>query len=104
MPWFEENNGSLTVCLRVIPRASKNIVQGLHGDALKIRLQAPPVEGKANQALIRFIAKEWGIPKSSITILSGETGRNKRIRIHPAPDRLQQELKTISDGCGSKSV
>ena len=67
--------------LRIVPRSSKNEVCGELGDALKIKLQAPPVEGKANKALIEFLSDRLDIPRNSISILSGDTGRNKRILI-----------------------
>ena len=67
------------VNVRVIPRASKNQIQGVLGDALKIRLQAPPVDGKANDALVRFLADTLRLPARNISLLSGETGRNKRV-------------------------
>lgn len=67
--------------VRAVPRASKNEIQGIHGDALKVRLQAPPVEGKANLALIRFLSDALNIPRSQLSIASGETGRNKAVLI-----------------------
>jgi uncharacterized protein (TIGR00251 family) len=54
---------------------------GVDGDALRVRIKAPPVEGKANAYLIKFLSKHWKIPRSQIEILSGETRRNKRLRI-----------------------
>jgi uncharacterized protein len=71
--------GGCVVQVRIIPRASKTQIQGVLGGALKIRLQAPPVDGKANAALTRFLSEilEW--PARKISLLSGETGRNKRI-------------------------
>ena len=65
--------------VRAVPRASKNELQGIHGDALKVRLQAPPIEGKANQALIRFLSETLEVPRSQISVASGETGRNKSV-------------------------
>jgi len=97
MPWFEEKDGDIIINLRIIPRAGKSAIQGLHGDALKIRIQAPPVEGKANQALVKFLSKHWNIPRSDIKILSGVTGRNKRIRLRHPPDSLKQQLQSITD-------
>ena len=67
--------------IRVVPRASKNEVSGVLGDALKIRLQAPPVEGKANKALIDFLADVLQISKKLLEIKGGETGRNKHILV-----------------------
>jgi len=73
--------------LRVQPRASRNAIAGIvsmgrQGDAVKLAVTAPPVDGKANQAVIEFLAELFRVPKSSITIVSGETGRNKLIAVH----------------------
>jgi len=67
--------------LRVQPRSSRTAIAGLLGDAIKLAITAPPVDGKANQAVVEYLAKLFSVPKSSITILSGETGRNKLIAI-----------------------
>ena len=96
MAWLEEKENNLILNLRIIPRASKNEVQGLLGDALKIRIQAPPVEGKANQFLIKFLSKHWKIPRRNIELLSGETGRNKRIKLIDPPQELRQTLQAIT--------
>ena len=95
MTWLEEKNGDHIINLRDIPRATKDAVQGLMGDALKIRIQAPPIEGKANLYLIKFIAKQWKIPRAQIEILSGETGRNKRVCIHAASAELKNALLAL---------
>lgn len=79
----------LILRVRVQPRASRDEVCGLQGEALKIRITAPPVDGKANAHLIRFLAREFGVAKSAVELLSGETGRDKRLRIH-APARLPE--------------
>ncbi len=79
MSCIKEIKNGVVIALRVVPRASKSEVCGLMGDALKVRLQAPPVDGKANKALIKFLSKELGVPQRSIEILSGETGRNKSV-------------------------
>jgi uncharacterized protein (TIGR00251 family) len=74
--------GSHTVIdVRVIARAPRNEIQGLLGDTMKIRLQAPPVGGKANKALVKFLARRLHLPARSISILAGQTSRNKRVRI-----------------------
>ena len=70
-----------TFLVRVQPRARKTAVLGVSGDALRIALQAPPVEGRANAALIRFLAEMFQVPRSVITIASGEHGRNKRVAV-----------------------
>ena len=78
---------TLILEVRVQPRASRDEIVGLHGDALKIRITAPPVDGKANAHLTRFLAKAFGVPRARVTLLGGETGRSKRLRIE-APTRL----------------
>jgi len=70
-----------TFAVRVQPRARKSAIVGELGDALKIALTAPPVEGRANEACIEFLAEFLKVPRSSITIAAGETSRNKIIRI-----------------------
>lgn len=81
MEWIRETAKGVLLPVRAVPRAAKNEIQGVHGDALKVRLQAPPVEGKANQALIRFLSDALDIPRSQLSIASGETGRNKAVLI-----------------------
>lgn len=66
----------------VQPRSSKNQIAGIHGDALKIKLTAPPVNGAANKMCIQYLAKILGCSKSSIEIISGHSGRNKILLIH----------------------
>jgi uncharacterized protein (TIGR00251 family) len=70
-----------TFAVRVVPRASKDEIVGIHGDALKVRLTAPPVEGRANEALIAFLAKRLGVRKSQVEIVAGATSRRKMIRV-----------------------
>lgn len=80
IPLHESAKG-ITFAVKVHPRARNNAITGTVGDALKIALTAPPVEGKANQAVIEFFADLFQIPRSSVTIASGETSRNKVVRI-----------------------
>jgi uncharacterized protein (TIGR00251 family) len=77
----KEIAGGVTFAVKVHPRARKHAITGTVGDALKLALTAPPVEGRANQAVIDFFADLFAIPRSSVTIASGETSRNKIIRI-----------------------
>ncbi len=69
------------VSLRVIPRAKKNQIAGRRGGAVVVRLQAPPVEGAANKALKKFLAKQLGVRASDISVVSGEKSRDKTIAI-----------------------
>ena len=70
-----------TFHVRVQPRAKKNAITGELGDALKVALTAPPVEGRANEACISFFAELLNVPRSSVTIAAGESSRNKLIRV-----------------------
>jgi uncharacterized protein (TIGR00251 family) len=70
-----------TIAFQVQPRAKRTEVVGWHDDAIKIRLRAPPVDGAANDELVRFLAKQTGVPRSAITIVSGRTSRKKRISL-----------------------
>jgi uncharacterized protein (TIGR00251 family) len=97
MAWFEEKDGNIIITLRVIPRAANDGIAGVMGDALKVRIQAPPVEGKANAYLVKFLSKHWNIPRSNIEILSGETGRNKRLRISHPTGALRKALEALDE-------
>lgn len=67
--------------LHIQPNAKKTEISGVHGDALKVRLQAPPIDGKANEALCAFLAEIFAVKRQSVVLLSGETSRHKRILI-----------------------
>jgi uncharacterized protein (TIGR00251 family) len=70
-----------TFAVKIHPRAKKNAIMGEVGDALKVSLTAPPIDGRANQACIEFFAKLLKVPRSSVTIASGQTSRNKVVRV-----------------------
>src|SRR6185369_1149519 len=78
---IRDTDKGATFAVRVQPRASRNAIAGEMGDALKLALTAPPVEGKANEACVEFLANFLKVPRSSVTIASGESNRNKVIRI-----------------------
>ncbi len=73
----ESTPGGVRLTLHVQPRASRTGLAGLHGDAIKVRLAAPPVDGAANAELVRFLAGLLGVARSAVEIVSGETGRRK---------------------------
>ncbi len=75
----QADSASVSLSIHVQPKASRTRVAGLHGDALKLCITSPPVDGKANAAVIEFFAKLFKIPKAAVTIASGETSRDKRI-------------------------
>ncbi len=76
-----ENDGGVGFAVKVHPRAKRNAVTGEIDDALKVSLTAPPVEGRANEACIEFFAKLLKVPRSSVTIASGQSRRTKVIRV-----------------------
>ncbi|MGA1985862.1 MAG: DUF167 domain-containing protein [Candidatus Sulfotelmatobacter sp.] len=80
IPLHESRDG-VAFAVKVHPRAKKNAITGELGDALKLSLTTPPVEGRANQACIEFFAKLLKVSRSSVTIASGQTSRNKVIRV-----------------------
>jgi hypothetical protein len=77
----EKPRAETVLDIRVIPRAPRSRVDGTRGDALLIRLAAPPVDGAANAALIAFLAEALDLPRRDITLVSGERSRDKRVRI-----------------------
>lgn len=72
---------SCTIAIKAIPNAPRNEVVGWLGDALKVKVHAPPVEGRANEALCEFLASMLGLPRRAITVLRGDTSRQKLLRI-----------------------
>ena len=80
------------LAVQVVPRASKSEICGLQGDALKVRLQAPPVDGKANAALLDFLAKRIGLARSSVTLISGQASRRKVVEIAENVVDLEKRL------------
>ncbi|MBP5996824.1 MAG: YggU family protein [Azonexus sp.] len=85
-------DGRITLTLHIQPGAKKTETAGLHGEALKIRLAAPPVDGKANEALLRFVAETLGLPKSAVSLKSGQTSRRKVLEISGATSETVARL------------
>ena len=86
--WYQWQGDTLLLSVRLQPRASCDEIIGPHGaESLKVRITAPPVDGKANRHLIQFLAKAFGVAKGQISLVSGATGRDKRLAII-APARL----------------
>ena len=86
---------SVLLELHVIPNAKRTEVCGLHDQALKLRLAAPPVEGQANDALVLWLSQQLGLPRRSIVLKRGASSRRKQLLLQMAPERLQLWL----DGC-----
>lgn len=79
--WYRQEGDKLTLDIYVQPGAKTTEIAGLHGEALKIRLNSPPIDGRANQALIQFLAKCFDVPKRQINLLRGEKSRHKTVVI-----------------------
>ncbi|HRN50508.1 MAG TPA: DUF167 domain-containing protein [Anaerolineales bacterium] len=90
---LSDGRGGAALAIRVTPRASRNeIVEILPDNTIKIRLTAPPVDGKANEALIEFLSKVLSVPKARIDIVAGQTGRDKLVTIFDMDSSEAQEL------------
>lgn len=79
--WYRRNGDVLTLTLHVQPGAKRTDVAGLHGEALKIRLAAPPIEGRANEALLKFIAEFFGVPLRQVDLKQGGQSRHKVVAV-----------------------
>lgn len=79
--WYRRNGEVLTLTLHIQPGAKRTDVAGLHGEALKIRLAAPPIEGRANDALLKFIAESFGVPLRQVELKQGPQSRHKVVAV-----------------------
>lgn len=78
---FSEKDGSIVFSVRVVPRASKSEIVGEHDGVLKVRITSPPVDGAANEELIKLLAKTFGVSKNEVEIVSGHSSKTKQISI-----------------------
>ena len=85
MPWLTPTSDGCTVTVKATPRANRSEITGADPDWLRVRLQAPPVDGKANTELAALFASIFSIPKRAVELLSGDTARLKRIKLHGVP-------------------
>lgn len=79
--WYRKTPDGWLLTLHIQPGAKRSEVVGLHGDALKVRVASPPVDGKANEALVAFIADRFGLPKRAVQLVKGETSRAKTVLV-----------------------
>lgn len=92
---LHDSAGGVTFAVKVHPRAKKDAITGEIGNALKVSLTTPPVDGRANDACIEFFAKLLKVPRSSVTIASGLTSRNKVIRVAGVTGQYIRERMTL---------
>jgi len=79
--WLQADGAAVVLRLHVQPGAKKTEIVGEHGEALKVRLAAPPVDGKANAELLAYLAERLGLPRTALTLKSGESSRQKRVAV-----------------------
>jgi uncharacterized protein (TIGR00251 family) len=91
VPWLRELDGAIELRLHVQPGARRTEVVGVHGDALKIRLAAPAVEGRANTALVHFLAEIFGVTLKQVSVVHGQLSRRKLVRIDRPAVRVDRE-------------
>jgi uncharacterized protein len=91
MPWCRWQDQDLILRAQIQPRASRNEFADIVGDRLRIRITAPPVDGRANAHLISFLAKQFGVSKSAVALLQGEKGKTKVIRVR-SPTKMPPGL------------
>jgi uncharacterized protein (TIGR00251 family) len=90
--WYRRNGDELTLTLHIQPGAKRSEIAGLHGEALKIRLAAPPIEGRANEALLRFIADLFAVPLRQVELRQGGQSRHKVVAVSGSQVDPQQLL------------
>ena len=96
-PRHSAEEASVTFSIQIQPRASKNEIMRIDDGRLKIRLTAPPVDGAANEALVKFLADQFNVSRSQVEIVSGHTGREKIIKISGMTD---EEVNRLLNGAG----
>jgi uncharacterized protein len=97
-PYIAGIDGGVRLRLRIQPRASRTEVAGLHGDAIRIRLAAPPVDGAANEALLKFLADKLSVPRSCVRLTAGKTSRSKVVTVTGIDVQHVTESLNLSQG------
>lgn len=94
MSWYSKTTTGYLIAVHAQPGAKKSEISGLHGDRLKVRIAAPPVEGRANEALVAFLSERLGLPRAKVRVMKGQQGRAKLIEIADTaidPERLLRD-------------
>jgi hypothetical protein len=98
VPPITPSADGVTLLIQVQPRASRTELAGLHGDAVKIRLAAPPVDGAANDALLRFLAEVLSVPRARLDLTAGHSGRRKVVRVRGMTVEAVTRALRLGDG------
>lgn len=94
--WYQWRDKTLRLEIQIAPRSGKESVEGLHGGRLRVRITAPPVEGKANQALLTLLAGDFGVTQKDVRIVAGLKSRRKTVEID-APGRIPHWFQSASN-------
>lgn len=89
--FYQWRGDDLLLACYIQPKASRNEIAGIHADEVKVRITAPPVDGKANGHLLKFLAKSFAVPRSAVELVSGHSSRHKQVCIHQ-PAQLPELL------------
>lgn len=92
---YSEKDGALSFKVRVVPRASRSEISGGHDGALRVRIAAPPVDGAANDELVRTLARAFDVSRSNVEIVAGHNSRSKQISIRGGAARKLAELSLV---------
>ncbi|MBF0407231.1 MAG: YggU family protein [Candidatus Riflebacteria bacterium] len=92
LPCIKSFSGGIILSVHVVPRSSKNEISELLGENCKIKIKAPPVDGKANKEIVEFLAKAFSVPKKAVIILGGESSKSKRIQINGLTAEKAEEI------------
>lgn len=92
MSFYKQKDNSIVLSVYVVPRSSRTEISGLYGDYLKIKLKSPPVDNAANEELIKFLSDKLKVPKTSIEIVSGYTGKRKNILINGISSKFIEQI------------
>ena len=93
--WYHWKGDDLILAIHLQPGSAQDLLAGTHGDRLKIRITAAPVDGRANDHLIRYLARLFDVPRSRVDLLSGRSSRSKRVCIHK-PGKLPDEISAAA--------
>lgn len=80
-PWMQETSDGVILTIKAAPRSNTSEIAGVESEWVKVRLKAPPVDGKANEALVKLFAEVFSVPRGAVSLLTGSTGRLKRVKI-----------------------
>lgn len=93
---YSVREDAVTIQVQVVPRASRSEVVGEYNGSLRIRLAAPPVDGAANEELIRVLARAFKVPRGAVKLVSGHSSKIKQVSIEALPDKIVAQLKRDS--------